>query len=160
MWYSQEQKKTQLDKLVEHPGLISKKLYQDCYSIEFGNQRWILWPNGGRYRFVREDGGLSDLYFGSTKHFYQRYITEEKKAPENYGKMWSKQDEDILFDMIDQFCTVEQMAEELKRYPYGIVTRLCKFLEKKELIYVITTELFDVAVRELIEWVDIQDKYE
>lgn len=72
--------------------------------------------------------------------------------PENFGKIWSKDDEELLYDMIDLAYTCRQIAEELKRHPASIATRLARFLDDESLLSRLNEDMYDVAVKELIDW--------
>ncbi|MDN2659654.1 hypothetical protein OW491_07525 [Neptunomonas sp. CHC150] len=89
---------------------------------------------------------------GELSDFYHRYLTEELDLPENFGKTWSKDDEEVLYDMIELACTCRQMAEELRRYPASVVTRLAKYLDDESLQNRLNEDTYDVPVRELTDW--------
>ncbi|HBB1530061.1 TPA: hypothetical protein J0526_004457 [Escherichia coli] len=72
--------------------------------------------------------------------------------PENFGKTWSKVDEEVLYDMIDYACTVRQIAAELKRRPVSVVKKLAKYLDDDTIQNRITQDFYDVPVRELVNW--------
>ena len=90
---------------------------------------------------------------GELSDFYHRYLTGELQFPENFGKTWSKADEEVLYDMIDYACTVRQIAVELKRYPVSVVNKLAKYLDDDSIQNRITQDFYDVPVRELVRWV-------
>ena len=72
--------------------------------------------------------------------------------PENFGKTWSKDDEEVLYDMIELACTCRQMAEELKRHPVSVATRLARYLDDESLQDRLNEDTYDVPVKELIDW--------
>lgn len=59
---------------------------------------------------------IASINMGELSDFYHRYMTGELQFPENFGKTWSKTDEEVLYYMIDYVCTVRQIAVELKRH--------------------------------------------
>lgn len=87
---------------------------------------------------------------GELSDFYHRYITDEIQFPENFGKTWSKADEDALYGMINYSCTVRQIAVELIRHPVSIVNKLAKYLDDDSIQNRITQDFYDVPVRELL----------
>lgn len=102
-------------------------------------------------RFVAEI--ISRLIMGELSDFYHRYLTGELQFPENFGKTWSKVEDDVLYDMIHYACTVRQIAAELKRHPVSVVNKLAKYLDDDSIQNRITQDFYDVPVRELIRWV-------
>ncbi|WP_412537186.1 hypothetical protein [Marinobacter sp. MIT932201] len=148
MW--NDRKQTQLDAILLYPGVTHKKLSKHKYLVSYSNRRWHLWPRSGRYQHVSQDGTASEIFMGELKEFYHRYITEELQLPRNFGKTWSQEDENLLYDMIEYSCTVRQMAEELKRHPVSVATKLAKYLDDENLVNRLSEEMFDVPVKELL----------
>lgn len=99
---------------------------------------------------LTQEGHASEVFMGELPDFYHRYLTGELQFPENFGKTWSKADEEILYDMIDYACTVRQIAVELKRHPVSIVNKLAKYLDDDSIQNRITQDFYDVPVRELV----------
>lgn len=147
-----DRKKLHLDKILKHPGLSYRKVNKYKYLLMKGDKRWYLWPVSGRYQCVSPDGGLSDVYICDLKSFYSRYLTEELKLPENFGKTWSKSDEDLLYEMIEYSCTLRQIAQELQRHPVSVVVKISKYVGDKGIQDRISEDMYDVPVIELISW--------
>ncbi|MEM6161934.1 hypothetical protein AAH446_15510 [Erwinia sp. P6884] len=89
---------------------------------------------------------------GEMSDFYYRYLTGELQFQENFGKAWSKADEEILYDMIDYVCTVRLIADELKRHSVSVVNKLAKYLDDDSIQNRITKDFYDVPVCELVRW--------
>lgn len=96
--------------------------------------------------------GISEIFMGELSDLYHRYLTEELDLPENFGKTWSKDDEEVLYDMIELAYTCRQMAEELRRHPASVATRLAKYLDDESLQDRLNEDTYDVPVKELIVW--------
>lgn len=138
--------------LVCHPGVSCKKLSKYKYLLQIKGRRWYLWPRSGRYQHLTQDGGVSEVFMEELSDFYHRYLTGELQFPENFGKTWSKIDEEVLYDMIDYACTVRQIAVEMKRHPVSAVNELAKYPENGSIQNRITQVFYDVPVQELIHW--------
>lgn len=93
------------------------------------------------------------MFMGELPDLYHQYLTGELKLPENFGKTWSKADEEVLYDLIDYACTVRQIAVELKRHPVSVVNKLAKYLDDDSIQNRSTQDFYDVPIRELIRWV-------
>jgi len=150
MWTDKKQKYWMA--ILFYPGLSYKKLSKYKYLLNFNGRRWYLWPRSGRYQHLGQDGEVSDVFMGKLPDFYHRYLTGELHLPDNFGKTWSKEDEEVLYDMIDYACTVRQIADELKRHPVSVVTKLAKYLDDDSIQNRLTEELYDVPVQELVHW--------
>lgn len=142
-----------LDVILNHPDLKYKKLSKYKYILHYGARSWYLWPRSGRYQQIFRDGSVSEMFMGELKQFYQCYINEKLNLPKNFGKTWSEEEENILYDMIEHFCTVRQIAEELQRHPVSVVSKLAKYLDNKNLRFSLTEDKFDVPVREITDWI-------
>jgi len=150
MWNDKKQK--YWEAIRNHPGVGYKILSKSKHLLQFKGQQWYLWPRSGRYQHLTLDGDVSEVFMGELSDFYHRYLTGELQLPENFGKTWSKEDEDVLYDMIDYACTVQQIADELKRHPVSVVNKLAKYLDDDSIQNRITQNFYDVPVRELISW--------
>lgn len=150
MWKTNQQK--QLERILNHPGLKFRKVSKYRYQLYYKDRQWYLWPRSGRYQHISPTGVTSEVFIGELSDFYHRYLTEELDLPENFGKIWSKDDEELLYDMIDLAYTCRQIAEELKRHPASIATRLARFLDDESLLSRLNEDMYDVAVKELIDW--------
>lgn len=149
MWTKKKQ--DQLEAILNYPGLSYKKLNKSKYMIHFEGNRWYFWPRSGRHQHLSPDGELSDVFMGELKDFYHRYLTGELQLPENFGKTWSKADEEVLYDMIDYACTIRQIAYELKRHPVSVVNKLAKYLDDDSIPNRLIGDMYDVPVRELAQ---------
>jgi hypothetical protein len=143
-------KKFHLDKILNYPGLSYRKISKYKYLLEKGGKRWYLWPLSGRYQCVSPDGGLSEVFMGDLKSFYHRYLTEELKLPENFGKTWTKSEENLLYEMIEYSCTLRQIAQELQRHPVSVAVKLSKYVGDQAIQDRFTEDLYDVPVIDLI----------
>lgn len=141
-----------LERILSTPGLEWKKLTEHKYSISYMGNHWHLWPRSGRYQIISKAGDASEMYYGEVKAFYHRYITGSLRLPANSGKAWSSEDEAVLFEMIENHYSTQQIANELERHPVGVVSRLASILEHHDLIRTLTEELYDVPVTQLIDW--------
>ena len=147
-----ENKQDHLEKILNFPGLEYKKLSKYRYLLHYRGRRWFLWPKSGRYQNLSPEGVVSEMFIGELKEFYHRYLTEQLQLPENFGKVWSKDDEDLLHDMIDHACTLRQIAAETKRHPSSVVTKLSKYLSDATLHHRLDEEMYDVPIAELVNW--------
>ncbi len=150
MWNDKKQK--YWEAIRNHPGVSCKKLSKSKYLLQFKGRRWYLWPRSGRYQHLTQEGDASEVFMGELSDFYHRYLTGELQFSENFGKTWSKVDEEVLYDMIDYACTVRQIAAELKRHPVSVVKKLAKYLDDDTIQNRITQDFYDVPVRELVHW--------
>lgn len=150
MWSNKQQ--DQLERILNHPGLRFRKVSKYRYLIRYKGRQWYLWPRSGRYQKISSNGAVSEIFMGELSDFYHRYLTEELDLPENFGKTWSKDDEEVLYDMIELACTCRQIAKELKRHPASVATRLAKYLDDESLQNRLNEDTYDVPVRELIDW--------
>lgn len=151
MWNDKKQK--YWEAIRNHPGVSYKKLSKYKFLLQLEGRQWYFWPRSGRYQHVTLDGGISEVFMGELSDFYHRYMTGELQFPENFGKIWSKTDEEVLYDMIDSACTVRQIAVELKRHPVSVINKLAKYLDDDSIQNRITQDFYDVPVRELVRWV-------
>jgi hypothetical protein len=149
---SSDKIQSNLEVIFNHHGVTYRKLSKYKYILRYSGRCWYLWPRSGRYQQVFKDGTVSEIFMGEIKQFYHRYITEVLKLPENHGKTWSEEDENILYDMIEHFCTVRQISEELERHPASVVSKLAKYLDNNDLLFSLDDNKFDVPVRALVEW--------
>lgn len=150
MWSNKQQ--NQLERILNRPGLRFRKVSKYKYLISYEDRRWYLWPRSGRYQKISSNGAVSEIFIGELSDFYHRYLTEELDLPENFGKTWSKDDEEVLYDMIELAYTCRQMAKELKRHPASVATRLAKYLDDESLQNRLNEDTYDVPVKELIDW--------
>lgn len=145
-------KKIQLDKILNHPGLKYKKITRYKYLIEYNGRQWYLWPNSGRFQNLRPEGSASEMFVGELKDFYHRYLTQELKLPENFGKSWTKSDEDALYEMVEYGSTLRQISDELQRHPVSVAVKLSKYIGDQNMLNQLSDEVYDVAVTELLSW--------
>lgn len=150
MW--SKNKQNQLQRILDYPGVSFKKISKFKYLLHYKGLQWHLWPRSGRYQQISPDGAVSEIFMGELSDFYHRYLTEELDLPDNFGKTWSKDDEEVLYDMIELACTCRQMAEELRRHPASVATRLAKYLDDESLQNRLNEDTYDVPVRELTDW--------
>lgn len=150
MWNDKKQK--YWEAILNHPRVSYKKLSKYKFLLQLERRQWYFWPRSGRYQQVSQDGGISEVFMGELSDFYHRYITGELQFPENFGKTWSKVDEEVLYDMINYGCTVRQIAVELKRHPVSVINKLAKYLDDDSIQNCITQNFYDVPVRELVRW--------
>jgi len=150
MWSKNTQK--YLEKILNHPGLSFKKINKYKYLLYCNDLKWYLWPRSGRYQKISSEGVVSEMYMGELKDFYHRYLTGELDLSENFGKTWSNEDDDILYDMINLAYTCRQIADELKRHPTSVAIRLVKYFDDETLHKLLTEDMYDVPVRELVDW--------
>lgn len=150
MWNDKKQK--YWEAILNHLRVSYKKLSKYKFLLQLERRQWYFWPRSGRYQQVSQDGGISEVFMGELSDFYHRYITGELQFPENFGKTWSKVDEEVLYDMINYGCTVRQIAVELKRHPVSVINKLAKYLDDDSIQNCITQNFYDVPVRELVRW--------
>lgn len=148
MWNNKKQKYWEM--ILAHPGISYQRMSKYRYLLKFKGRRWLLWPRSGRYQQLSQDGYVSEVFVGELQEFYHRYLTGELQLPENFGKTWGKADEETLYDMINYTCTVRQIADELKRHPISVVTKLAKYFDDDSIENILTQDSYDVAVRELV----------
>jgi len=141
-----------LERILNHPGLTFEKISKYKYLLDYKGLKWYLWPRSGRYQKISSEGVVSEMYIGELKDFYHRYLTGELDLSENFGKTWSKEDDDILYDMIDLAYTCRQIADELKRHPTSVAIRLVKYFDDETLHKLLAEDMYDVPVRELVDW--------
>jgi len=138
-----------MTKICSHPGVTAKKLTEYKYLITHKDRSWHVWPRSGRYHFVYSNGEVSEDYYGELKLFFHRYIAGTIDLPENFGKVWSQADEATLFDMVEQFYTARQVAEELERHPASVWDKLTTYFDNPELKTAYGEEFSDVPIREI-----------
>jgi len=138
-----------LRRILEHPGVESERITEAKYLICYEGMAWFLWPKSGRYQFVEKGSPSSDLYFESVKRFYHRYITKTLYFPKNFGKRWSQDDEDVLYEMVEMGCSIRQIAEELERDPVALASKLATHLDEPRLAWCEGDSL-DIGVDELM----------
>lgn len=138
-----------LELILTHPGLSYKKLNNSKYLLNLDDRSWHLWPRSGRYQHLSPDGEASEEFWGELKVFYHRYLSHNLQLPDNFGKVWSQTDENLMYDMIEYNCTVQQIADELKRHPASVVVKLSKYLGDQSLLNRLTEDLYDVPLRNL-----------
>ena len=94
MWSNKQQ--IQLERILNHPGLRFRKVSKYKYLINYKYRKWYLLPRSGRYQKISSNGAVSEIFMGELSDFYHQYLTEELDLPENFGKTWSKDDDEVL----------------------------------------------------------------
>ncbi len=155
MWLEQIEQIEQLEKIfkriLSHPGVESKKLSPAKFLICYEGGSWFLWPRSGRYQWVENGEAVSDVYYSDVRMFYERYILKTLDLPKNFGKQWSKDDENVLYEMIESGDTIRQMADELERHPVSVARKVAEFLDKPRLAWCGDDDMCDVGIDELKE---------
>ncbi|WP_158768213.1 hypothetical protein [Paraglaciecola sp. L1A13] len=103
-------------KKIFHHSLVSwEKIDSERYLIFCRGESWMIWPRSKKYKKCCNGRPISDFYIGEIEDFYQRFITKRIFLPENSGKVWNPNEEDILFEMIQHSLTITDVARELER---------------------------------------------
>ncbi|PVZ66770.1 hypothetical protein [Pelagibaculum spongiae] len=147
-----KQKTDPLEKILNYPGVTHKKINQCKYLIQLYTDRWYLWPRTGRFKHLYSDDSESEVFFCKLNNFYHRFMTAKFKPPKNFGKEWQTHEEDLIFDLINEDFTMQQIADELERHTASVATRLDSLLTGPASLTDLTDEEFNIPVKDLLGW--------
>jgi hypothetical protein len=85
----------------------------------------VIPANNGIDFSVRSPGN----FFGDPKWFYNRFVAISYVAEENSGKVWTKDEDTILEEMINDNFHIGDIASELKRDIMSIALRGAKYVD-------------------------------
>lgn len=140
-----------MDKILRHPHVSWEKVGCDGYLICCRSESWMIWPRSKKYKKFRDGQPVSDFYIGEIEDFYQRFITKRISLPENSGKVWNPNEEDILFEMFQNSLTIRDVAQELER-SCGEVAMKLVFLNGISTIKPFNNKIqYDVSMLNLIK---------
>lgn len=139
-----------LERILNYSGVKHRKVNQYKYQIWYGEQSWFLWPKSERYQEVTDKTYPSDMYFCELKVFYWKIIRGNLELPVNFGKIWTNQDENSLFDMIEFGYSVNQISQELDRHPNSVLDKLRSFLDLPHLNGSKVNYLLDISIIDIL----------
>lgn len=115
-----------LGEILSHPDVSLLKKTPNGYIIKVKEQHWRISEN--RHTKLTEDIKSTDeIFFGDPKKFYNRFVVMSYTPEENSGKKWTKDEDDILEDMINDDYHIGDIASELKRDITSIALRGSKY---------------------------------
>lgn len=139
-------------KKIFHHSLVSwEKIDGDRYLICCRGESWMIWPRSKKYKKFRDGRPVSDFYIGEIEDFYQRFITKRISLPENSGKVWNPNDEDILFEMIQKSLTIKDVAQVLERSCREVAIKLVTLNGISTAIAFNKRMQYDVSMLHIIE---------
>tara|TARA_R110002060_G_scaffold66339_1_gene75171 strand:+ start:3342 stop:3800 length:459 start_codon:yes stop_codon:yes gene_type:complete len=139
-----------MDKILRHPHVTWEKVGCDGYLICCRSESWMIWPRSRKYKKFCNGRPVSDFYIGEIEDFYQRFITKRITLPENSGKVWNPNEEDIFFEMIQNSLTIRDVALELERSCGEVATKLVTLIGVSTAITFDNQMQYDVSMLNII----------
>jgi hypothetical protein len=98
------------------------------YIIKVKEQYWRI-STKMHTKLTGELNSTDDIFFGDPKWFYNRFVAISYVAEENSGKVWTKDEDTILEEMINDNFHIGDIASELKRDIMSIALRGAKYVD-------------------------------
>ena len=121
------------------------------YLIEVDSQQWLITASGKHTQY-KDEQPTANIFYMDYKTFYLGIVAKKYARLANSGKVWTKDEEAALLDMIHDNYTFSTISMELKREVPAIFTRaktLLKLQDDKLLRKVDPATIYDKTFAEL-----------
>lgn len=121
------------------------------YLIEVDDQQWLITASGKHTQY-KDDKPTANIFYMDYKTFYLGIVAKKYARLANSGKIWTKEEEAMLIDMIQDNYTFSAISMELQREVPAIFARtrmVLQLQDDKKLRKVDPATIYDKTFAEL-----------
>lgn len=95
----------------------------DSFTVNYNDKEWVLWVDTGCWVSADQFSSDDEYCYGDINAFIVKNIRPPENLPRNHGKIWTRKEQDKLYDLILKDFTVEHSAEALGRSAYSVLLK-------------------------------------